>query len=441
MMAGRVNKVADVFGVSRDLPLNYVERAAVDSLFLSNLALEKHVIVYGSSKQGKTCLRKHCLSEDDTVLVQCQNSWGLEKLAEAILKEVGYKVTVSEEKTIEKRNKLRVSLSSSLSALGFGEAKAEAEASHESGSANKKLFQPLEIDPADPNDLVSALNKINFHKFIVLEDFHYLPFETQEQYAGFLKAIHEKSKISFIIVAVWREENRLILLNGDLTGRVVSVDADEWTSEELGKAISNGEDLLNVKVPDVFKDELISRSLGSIFIVQECCRRLCGDNGLVETSDRCFALQMKQSVEEYIRNVVAESGPRYTAFLTAFASGFQSTTLEMYRWLLYPVLTSSVEDLEKGLKYKHIREILDDVHPNGVARSGNSLNPGNVTQALLSVSALQASKKIKPFILDYDRVNKVLSVVERGFLIWLADQNIPDLLSELQIMPPTRLEA
>ena len=33
----------------------------------------------------------------------------------------------------------------------------------------------LELDPADINDIIRALQEANFSKFIVLEDFHYLP--------------------------------------------------------------------------------------------------------------------------------------------------------------------------------------------------------------------------------------------------------------------------
>lgn len=126
--------------------------------------------------------------------------------------------------------------------------------------------------------------------------------------------------------------------------------------------------------------------------------------------------------------MVAESGPRYSAFLNNFSSGFQDTTLEMYKWLLYPILNASISDLEKGIGYRQIRESLESVHING-----KDLNAGNVTQALAAIPALQAKKKIKPFVLDYDQANKKLSVVDKGFLIWLSTQDVSELLYELGI--------
>lgn len=77
-MAERVNKARDVFGVGREMPLNYVERAEVDGRFLESPTRDKHVVIYGSSKQGKTTLRKHCLKDTDYVVVSCLNSMKLE---------------------------------------------------------------------------------------------------------------------------------------------------------------------------------------------------------------------------------------------------------------------------------------------------------------------------------------------------------------------------
>lgn len=420
-----IHRVDDVYGVTRDLPLNYVERAGVDGKFIDCLSVDKHVIIYGSSKQGKTCLRKNSLEDDDFILVQCQNTWGLEKLAEAILKEAGFRVELSTTRTVE--NKAKLLAKYSVSALGKGiEGGVEAEAKVQESVVDA----PFEIDPSDPNDLVSALQRISFRRFIVLEDFHYLPKETQENYAFFLKTIHEKSDICFIVVAVWREENRLILFNGDLGGRVVSVDADDWNSVDLMSVVEKGEGLLNVKFGNDFKKDLISSSLGSVYIVQEVCRRACHDARVLRTESSRATLNLERSANQYVNEVVGESGARYQAFLNSFAGGFQDTNLEMYKWLLYPVITSSVTDLEKGLKYRFIRETLERVHPRG-----KELNPGNVTQALISVPALQAKKNVKPFVLDYDQSDLKLSVVDRGFLIWLSTANVEDLLDMLGISP------
>lgn len=423
-----IHKTSDVFGVSRDIPLTYIERDHVDDKLLENLTRDKHVIIFGSSKQGKTCLRRYCLADEDYILVQCQNTWDAAKLSEAILKSAGCDVEVSNKLTSEGKAKLSVKAKTGFSLFGLGKAEVEGGGEGERTEKRERSFEPLELDPSDPNDLVRALKGIDFKKYIVLEDFHYLPQETQEGFAFSLKTVHETSKTTFIIVAVWREENRIIVYNGDLAGRVVSVDADKWGEEDLLKVFEAGEQLLNITFPEKFKIELISKALHSVYIVQDCCYKACMENNIAETSPTPIRLPDTLDAARLVKEVIDEQGARYSSFLTNFAAGFGTTQLEMYKWLLYPVVTAKISDLERGLVYRYIRLAIEAAHPQG-----SSLNPGNLTQALISVPALQAKKNIKPFILDYDRSNLRLSIVDKGFLIWLAVQDRDQLLLSLDL--------
>ena len=61
---------------------------------------------------------------------------------------------------------------------------------------------PLELDPIDVNEIITALINAQFDRWIVLEDFHYLPEQTQKDFAVALKAFHESSKLTFIIVGL-----------------------------------------------------------------------------------------------------------------------------------------------------------------------------------------------------------------------------------------------
>lgn len=93
---------------------------------------------------------------------------------------------------------------------------------------------------------------------------------------------------------------------------------------------------------------------------------------------------------------------------------------------MHPLLVASPEKLEEGFRYAELRRALESKHPQG-----EELNPGNLTQALQSVASLQVKKDITPIILDYDQTNLRLNVVDRGFVIWLNNQNRKELLEEL----------
>jgi hypothetical protein len=426
MSVAMESKASDVYGIGRDLPLNYVSRDSVDGLLINSLARDKHIVVYGSSKQGKTSLRKHCLLEKDCLVIHCSNKWALSDLQAAILKKAGFEITQSSTRTATGKNKIVAALKATFFSAGI-----ETAGENELTTSDAVTKHPLEIDPEDVNDIITALGDIK--QFIVLEDFHYLPTDTQKDFAVALKAFHEQSNLCFLIVGVWLEESRLTVFNGDLTGRIVGINADKWSKAELKKVIEVGEELLNIKFTDPFKDAVLSSCLDSVHIVQEACYQALVKKNIYFKQDSLLNLGDGIDVSVIIREVVNQQTGRYNSFITQFAAGFQETALQMYKWLLFPVLTEPVTKLEEGLSFREMKIILREHHPEG-----NALNLGNLTQALQATASLQVKKDIKPIVLDYDQTNQRLNVVDRGFLIWIDNQNRNELL-ELADLPRNKI--
>ncbi len=420
-MATQRLKVDEVFGINRDLPLNYVSRPAVDDRFVENLTRDKHVVIYGSSKQGKTSLRKQHLTVNDYIVVHCSNRWAISDVNSAILKRAGFEVTQSTTKASSGKQKIIASFKASLAGVGIG-----LNGEKEDTNALSTVTTPLELDPEDVNDIIKALG--NFKKYIILEDFHYLPIDTQRDFAVALKAYHEQSPLCFIVIGVWLEESRLSVYNGDLNGRVVAINADAWKREELDEVIGRGEALLNIRFDEKFRKTLLDNCFDAVYIVQESCHQACQLEKIHITQDSMRSIGAGLDALEIIREVVSQQSGRYNSFLTQFAAGFQDTDLQMYRWLLYPVITSEVDQLKKGLRYRAIRDVLRKNHPHG-----RDLNPGNLTQALQFTASLQVKKDVKPIVLDYDQTNLVLNIVDLGFLIWLSNQDRNELLDLIEL--------
>jgi hypothetical protein len=424
-------RLDDVYGVARELPINYVERDGVDGDFVASLARDKHIVVFGSSKQGKTSLRKHSLNDDDYIVVTCSNKWtSLAPIHTAILKAAGYTVEQSTTKTAEGNFKVTAKAEGKAGIPLVAQGKLAAEGSYEDKAGDTVTTAPLELDPGDVNDIIAALDKIEFKRFIVLEDFHYLPDEAQQDFAVALKAFHEHSPLTFIVVGVWLDENRLIQFNGDLTERVIAVNADAWSNSQLARVIEEGEELLNIEFDPDFKDALLANCFESVSVVQVACHKVCEEAGVFSTAEKGAVVGQGIDADEVIKDVVNKQSGRYNAFLQNFAGGFQETQLEMYRWLLLPVLAATPTELEAGLTLGHIRRLIDRSHPTG------AVNPGNITQALKSTASLQVKLGIKPIVLDYDQSTRRLSVVDRGFLIWLGHQDRKALLAEADLLDP-----
>ncbi len=417
-MTEKIHLIDEVFGINRALPLNYVERTSADSVLINNLARSQHLVIYGSSKQGKTSLRKHCLNEHDYVVIHCSNKWNLEDIHEAILKQAGYEITLSSTKSTSGKQKIFAKFK-----VGIFGSETEGGAESERGKEDSLTKSPLELDSLDVNDIINALISVKFNKYIVLEDFHYLTVETQKDFSVALKAFHENSQFCFIIIGVWLEENRLSVYNGDLTGRLLPINADKWERQELERVISDGEALLNISFDTAFKKELLESCYESVYIVQETCHQCCIKNGISKTQEVVREIGNQSICRELVSQVVNQQGGRFNSFLAQFAEGFQDTRLEMHKWLLYPILTGDADHLELGFKQSEIRTILQSVHPRR-----SELNSGNVTQSLQSLASLQIKKDIKPMVLDYDQTNLRLNIVDKSFQIWLSRQNRDDLL-------------
>lgn len=418
-------KTSEVFGISREIPLNYAYRESVDTEMVNSLTRDKHLVIYGSSKQGKTSLRKQHLQPSEYVVVTCLNTWTLPQLMSSILKQLGY--TVEQSTTIATSGEAKITAKGGFKARWFGTGIDAEVGSEVTGGRTKEVTEvALELDPADVNDIITALERAKFKGWLVLEDFHYLPDETQKRFAVALKAFHESSKYTFIIVGVWLQENRLVQYNGDLTGRVTTINADRWTREELLDAISQGEELLNVEFEDSFRQTLVDESYDSIYVVQESCYQALEQNQ-VHATQRPKKI-VAGDAKAIVRNVVNKQSARYMDFLIGFAQGFGSTDLQMYKWLLVPIIMTPVAEHEKGLELREIRRILGVYHPRG-----DDLNAGNVTQALRAFASLQVQHGMTPIVFDYDSAHRQLNVVDRSFLIWLNQQDKREVLETVDL--------
>ena len=403
--------VLDVFGTSRELPANYVIREHVDFKFVDSLTKDRHVIVHGSSKQGKTSLRKKHLLSTDYKTITCQRSWKIIDLHDAILKEAGYDLTLSSEVSTNGTQKVH---------LNAGPATKEIQ----DGTTKAVTTKPLEINIGSVTDVIRALLEIGFDKFFVIEEFHYLEESTQVDFAQALKAFHELSKICFIIVGVWLEADKLTSLNNDLDGRITSVNADSWHDEDIDNLFKTSEEMLNLAFAHSFKEEVKKYCRGNVFLVQQICLVACEQQGIHRRQESVVLVASDLDVRGEIKDILESQTGRYTKFLMDFSVGFGTTEYELYKWILCPLITFNNSILANGLTAQALRRFLEKWHPNG-----NQIKIGRIVAALAKVIDLQQEKKISPIIIEYDQTRSRLKIVDKGFLVWREFQEIEDLLN------------
>ncbi|EKN4801468.1 hypothetical protein ABGN33_003139 [Yersinia enterocolitica] len=406
--------ISSVFKTSRDLPENYVTREDIDDKFIDALAQETHVVIYGSSKQGKTSLRKKNLLSSDYIDITCSNNWRLEDIHVAILKKIGYQVSTSESKTLKGTAKVKIGINIPFISKTSLDLNGDA-----AKTINKKN---IELDPEDVNDIITSLNEVGFTKIIVIEDFHYLPEQTQIDFSVALKAFHESSRLCFIIVGVWLEEDKLTTFNGDLAGRIVSINADRWNEKDVYELFKNSERLLNIKFDDKFKSDVVKKCNGSIFLVQQLCYQACELEQVYKIQRDSKVIGANFLVEEKIKKLINEQYSRYFKFLTDFSCGFDQTSLELYKWILYVLITVEQQYLEIGIPEAAIRRIIQEKHPKKMEASQKKLR-----QTLRKSVDLQVKISIKPIVFEFDSSSSRIKIVDRPFILWRSYQNRDDL--------------
>src|SRR3990167_1192111 len=253
-----MHETADVFGVRSKLIGSYIERELVDEKFKKAIRDGNEVIVYGSSKQGKTSLILKHLSPSEYVKVECSPKTQPVDIYKSILRQID--VSFVEKDSEEKENAAGTKVSGGLKVKVpfLGEANLGAETNNTKKTKTTSTVTYIEYNLSLAQDVLELLKKVQFNRYVILENFHYLELPVQETLAFDLRVFQDQHLI-FIILGIWREANRLVQFNGDLLDRVTEVPVEPWSDDDFSKVISKGEELLNVDFSDI-KQKLIKDS-------------------------------------------------------------------------------------------------------------------------------------------------------------------------------------
>jgi len=273
----------------------------------------------------------------------------------------------------------------------------------------------FEIRINNPNDIIRVLSEADFHKYIVLEDFHYLSQDVQESISYDLKAFYDNSPYIFIIIGVWLESNRLLLYNGDLSGRINTISADSWKTNQLYDVIKAGEALLNIRFGDGVAKEIVLQSRRNVGLLQEIAYRLCEGYGVWRTQDEYKIIGSRIDVRAVLNDIAEEQRPRFKNFIVQFSKGLTETKHQLYKWIMLFVLDSSIEDIVHGLHVDKIYCYINESHKNKYSIQRNA-----VVHALENIYKVQDKHKVQPLIFNY--ASETLKVVDSNFLVFLSMQ-------------------
>ncbi|MBG0542798.1 hypothetical protein I4O69_21805 [Enterobacter hormaechei] len=423
----------NVFGVSRDPVASYIERDSVDATLSDALATTKQIVIYGSSKQGKTALLQRHLDEKYRCTYHCGPASSAEDIYRAFLRQLGVEIVT--EKANTSSREASASIKSTFSAFIPFLAKGDVEAGAEGkvGREIETTSKPIEFNLNAAQDVGELLLEVGGDsKFFVLENFHYLTVEVQGQLAFDLRTFEEMG-IRFIILGVWRENNRLIQFNGDLQDRVAEVPVEPWENEDFARVAETGEKVLNITITGPLKDRIFHEAHGSVAVVQELLKKFCEISGIKEVQREIVILNNQDNLNKAITEKVSDYSSRHVRSLESIAAGSRSrrpsedaVALYLQYYLVQVLLSRSYNELKDGIERKTLQELIREIHTHP-----DNVRTSDVTGTLKRLPILQTNQNIVPPLLDYDQGTRRLKVVDSTLYFFIDNCDAEEVMAEI----------
>lgn len=426
-MISNVKKTSEVFGVSNEEIESYIEREKVDDIFQNGLTQNKHIIVFGSSKQGKTALINKHLPEEMLIRINCVPESRPIDIYKSLLRQLD--VEFEEENStqtiigFEGRGGLKVKVKIPI----LAEVEGSTGGSASSQSTKTVKTKTIEFNLELPQDISEILKSIKFKRRIVLENFHYLEESTQRDLAFHLR-IFEDYNILFVILGIWREKNRLAQYNGDLQDRLIEIPVEPWEHQDFKRVIGEGEPLLNVSFFNI-EEQLIQESFDSIGVFQELCKESCLAAGVSETMDETIYLtsdHLKTAIQKKLSDYSGRHIRSLESFIQQKAKSSDKTPLFLAYYFIQVLLNEQFDDVIAGMKRKQIQEKIQGLH-----HRPEDVRPSDMSNFLHNIKESQVKKSIIPPLFDYDLSIRTLKIIDSTFYFFLRNYDCKEFADEM----------
>jgi hypothetical protein len=426
------HKLEDVFGVSSRPVLSYVQRESVDDRFVEALKADKQIVVYGSSKQGKTALVQTYLPYEKNIVVRLTPKTQISDIYASILRQCEVEIhdTSTQSSGRETSASVKIGFRALIPIFGGGEAGAEGQA--KAASSMQKQFKEIAFNLELPQDISELLKTANVDKTIVLENFHYLDDERQQQLSFDLRTFQELG-IRFVILGVWREKNRLAQFNGDLVDRVIEIPVEPWIEADFERVAAKGQEELNIAIQSDIVNDCVESSFSSIGVFQELLKEVCFASGVRERHTVLVHIDNKASFEAATRKKADDYAARHQRALESIAAGSVTTRardgvlpLFLPYYLVRVILEGGYDAFANGIRRSVIHEKIQAMH-----HRPDEVRASDMSNLLHNLASLQAAKSISPPIIDYDKSTRMLQVVDSTFYFFLKNADLKAIAEEL----------
>lgn len=394
----------EVFGIPPNVRKHsYVDRGNLDQRLAYALSTQRHVIIHGDSKQGKTWLGQQALAGYGIVRVQCQTDATPASIFTELLGRLGVKAELKQTTKSELQGTLDLSGSGEIGPKLLSRFKVAAKAGAQGAMSTEKEVASIGQTAADLGWVAAVLAESGSR--VVIEDFHYLQEASRKDFAFLLKALGEYGVFP-VIVGVWPQDHLLTYYNGDLSGRIEDIHLS-WKPEELERVLQQGSKALNIVMSKSLRSALVSDAYGNVGTLQALAEALCRHEGIYVRSKDPRYLTPGESLDQSRNEIAAGMGARFEGFADAFLAGVQMLQADE-RTVFGPVIET--------LSSRSDDELLDGVSVDSLPHSAVSM--ARRYEILNGLERFQSAIEISPLVLTFNRHLHTVSLVDRRLLFF-----------------------
>ena len=313
----------------------YLDRS-VHAEFKILSSQQKHIVLYGASRQGKSWLiAKYCPS---AIRIGCMPNSTIESINKLIVASLGIQPVRKQRTTSDESSETNeVTGSGGVDFLGLAKTNLSGKTASSDKFVSTEMFEFPALDYSDTAAVIRLIETEIINRFIVLENFHYLAPAVQFELAGALREFLYHG-IKFIIIGIWKDENRLSRMVPDVSRSLEPIDIGDWTPDELKRVAISGSQALNITLSETVLDFFSNNCGRNIGIFIELLFTYCRLSGIFETQTEPVLLDTMDCAKK--------------------------AATRTYSILLEPII-ERIDTLaesrpgEKGLRYYVVRAILD----------------------------------------------------------------------------------
>jgi hypothetical protein len=377
------------------------------------------VSLSGPSKSGKTVLVEKVVGRDYLIPITGASLSTPEEVWTQALNWMDMPDSISSTDRTTGRLDIGVSGKGSLGLPLLAKAEVGASLSGEVG-----LEQGAEI-VRGRRGLAQVVHEIANSDFVILlDDFHYMPRQVQEEVAkGLKEAVRLGVKI--VTASVSHRGDDVVRANPELRGRVRAIDLSYWHQEELRQVAIAGFAALNIEIGTSTIEKLVMESAGSPQLMQLLCLNACFVLDARERQETILLPKQLSATEQTIRKILeqASANTDFRSLVDVIDAGprTRGTERKTYKFL----------DLTEGDVYRAVLKALADDPPRlsypyeellrrtaricvGEAPVGSS-----VTGTCLQIAKLAQEKFPSERAIDWDEAKQVLDIPDPYLLFYL----------------------